>query len=98
MLGETVDLNSSDMDLIRGLARRSSIMWLEFQMYRCRIVISLPPGNLETMENKVKGVQEGSLDLAIVPSLGRYGDTTGGSFLYDFVVIGGLIGESVKIG
>lgn len=95
MLSEMIDLNGSDMDIIRRLAKTSSQTWLEFQLSRCRIVIAFPPCNLETMEHKAKKAQEGSLDLSTIPSLGRYGNSSG-SCLHDFVVIGGYAGESIK--
>lgn len=89
-------MDDSQTQNIERLARSVSDMWLEFQMHRCRITISVPGSKIDSMVDKARKAQEGSLELTIVPSLGRHGNREG-SALQTYVTVADCAGESLRL-
>lgn len=76
LLTEMVKLEDNTLATVQRVARKSLIMWLDFEMHRCRVVLlELPtPG---TAVEKVNGTMHGSLRFTLAPGLGRYGNANG---------------------
>ena len=94
-LQEMVEFGPADGQMVERLIQRMSNMWLEFQMHRCRIVISLKETKPEPAAKKVP-VLQGALELVVVPSVGRYGNVKGVE-LDKFTVIGGCAGDMIRL-
>ena len=94
-LQEMVEFGPADGQMVERLIQRMSNMWLEFQMHRCRIVISLKGTKPEPAAKKVP-VLQGALELVVVPSVGRYGNVKGVE-LDKFTVIGGCAGDMIRL-
>ena len=92
---EMVEFGPADGQLVERLVQRMSNMWLEFQMHRCRIVISMKESKPEPAVKKAQ-VLQGVLELVVVPSVGRYGNVKGVE-LDKFTVIGGCAGDIIRL-
>lgn len=96
-LDNLVDLSDVEIDMLRKLGKSAATVWLDFAMYRCRILISLKgPADLISMEAKVARAQSDYLELTLTPALGRYGDAVGAG-LDGYTVINGREGSSIII-
>ena len=95
-LGTIVNLASSETDLIERSARKAVVTWLDFQMHRCRIVVRPTGLTAKSASEKRDLLQNSSLKLTVLPTVGRYGNVRG-TELYSFTVIKGCPGEVLEI-
>ncbi|KAK5105104.1 hypothetical protein LTS08_001378 [Lithohypha guttulata] len=95
-LENIIDLTSSDLQTIVKLGKKAATIWLDFSMHRCRLVLLLRGPPTLSMEEKIVMAQTKSLELTVVPMLGRYGNAMGVDLL-DFKVIDKCGGDSIVI-
>jgi len=95
-LGDIVDLDDELRGGIGKLVRAAAQLWLDFGMQRYRIVFVMQGSNLESMEDRVRRANEGTLELVVTPMLKRCGNSDGIQFNVD-EIIGAGNAETVKI-
>lgn len=95
-LEQIADLTPADIKMIERLLKKAAAVWLDFAIHRCRIVIRLKDSAALSMEEKVTTAQSSSLELTVVPAVGRYGNVTGAD-LDMYKTIDRCAGESIVI-
>jgi len=78
------------------MTKKAASIWLEFAMQRCRILIVIPGSKLESANEKVQKAQQGTLKLAVVPGLKRFGNSKGLDLSIEEKV-GGFKGETILV-
>lgn len=95
-LQQLVELSPTDIQVVDRLSKKAATIWLDFAMHRCRIVIRLKDSAALTMEENVATVQRSSLELTVIPVVGRYGNVTGAD-LDMYKTINRCAGESMVL-
>lgn len=77
MLNEMVEYNTSDAQKVEQLIKQLMNLWLEYGMYRCRLVLFMSQPYLQSAKEKARQAEGGNLILTIAPGLKRYGNVEG---------------------
>lgn len=96
LLEKITCLTTSDAQMIDRLTKKAATIWLDFAMHRCRIVVRLKGPALLSMEEKVVTAQTKSLELTVMPTVGRYGNVMGVD-LDRYKTIDGCDGKSMVV-
>lgn len=95
-LSQVVDLAACEPDVIENLGRKASVVWLDFQMHRCRLVFQLQGSGHQSLEEKASMALQGPLTLTVQPLLRRHGNVKGVELDLS-KVIGGCEGETMPL-
>lgn len=95
-VGNVIDLKDNEIATIAKLCKTASVVWLDFQMHRCRIVVCLPGNAEETTAAKVAEFRRNGLKLTAAPQVGRHGNVNGLE-LQSFSEIRDCAGKTVRI-
>ena len=95
-LDRVVQLKEHQEELLETLAKKAAVVWLDFVMHRCRIVIRLKGAGTKSSDEKVAAIQKGSTALTVLPTVGRYGNVKGVE-LDRFTAIKGYEGDTLDI-
>jgi hypothetical protein len=95
-LERIINLSSADLQMIERVSKKAATVWLDFAVHRCRILIRLKDHTALSMEEKVAAARTSSLELTVIPELGRYGNVMGAD-LDVYKIIGGCAGESIVL-
>jgi hypothetical protein len=93
-LEQITDLTPADIQMIERLPKKAATIWLDFTVHRCRIVIRLKDSAALSMEEKVATAMRSSLEVTVIPLVGRYGNVMGAD-LDVFKTIDRCAGESI---
>lgn len=96
MLDEMVEYTKNDVQMVEQLVGQMMTLWLEFGMYRCRLVLSMAQPNVQSAMEKARQAEEGDLKLTIMPGLRRHGDVKGVE-LASSTIVGGFKGEFFNV-
>lgn len=89
-----VVLTPTDLQGIDRLVRKTLLMWLDFELHRCRLLIGLTGPKTKSTAEKVSLILNGGSKLTISPSVSRYGNVDGIE-LDDFIVV--VDGDSLEL-
>lgn len=81
---------------IKLMIKSISNMWLEFGMNRCRLIIFLKNTKPKSIEEQITEAEKGSLTLATIPGVRRYGNEKGDD-LGNTSMIEGCAGTTITI-
>ncbi|KAK5163263.1 uncharacterized protein LTR77_010849 [Saxophila tyrrhenica] len=95
-LSNVADFTDSHQQLVKSLSVEAATTWLDFETYRCRIMVRLTGSAISSAEEKVAQAKEGMLTFTRLPSVGRYG-TVEGVELENFTTINGCGGETLTV-
>ena len=96
-LSDVVDLEDSHVQLVKRLCIIAvNNTWFDFEMHRCRLMISLTGTSLKTTAEKMSHAQRGPLVLTLLPRVARYGNVDGVG-LDNCTIISGCEGNELTI-
>jgi hypothetical protein len=90
------EIASPDKNDVLKIAKKAAILWLEFGMQRCRVLVALEGSNLDSIQDKIQQAQEHSWELVIVPKLKRVGNAKGLE-LHPELAVGICEGEKISV-
>jgi hypothetical protein len=81
---------------VEKLVKKSIAVWIEFQLQRCRLMVSMPIAKVGSEQEKVSLAKERTLELTSLPGLLRYGDD-GGQDLHIKQTVSGCAEEPIRV-
>jgi hypothetical protein len=81
---------------IEKLVKKAINVWLEFELQRCRLMITMPTDRVDSEQEKADLAGERKLELTSSPGLVRYGDD-GGQDLEIRQTVGSCSEEVVRV-
>lgn len=95
-VGDMVDLDKSHIQAMEKIAKKAAIVWLDYGIQRCRIVMVFAISNLRPVQERIRQARVGSIELVAVPELRRYGNSKGLE-LHTEATVSGCSGEKVPV-
>ncbi len=81
---------------VEKLVKKSITVWIEFQLQRCRLMVTMPTEKVGSEQEKVSLAKDKKLELTSLPGLLRYGDD-GGQDLHIKQTVSGCAEEPIRV-
>jgi hypothetical protein len=76
-VSEVARADQGVMSDIEKLVKKAINVWLDFEIQRCRLMMTMPTEKIDSEEGKVELARQKRLELTSLPGLVRFGDDSG---------------------